>query len=182
MGFHIPPWEGVILRGKDKGTDLSPLAAANELVRRLRCGGIIARAERVNSSSRGVRCGLSSNYFDHLLCWPTSIKLHALRKLSQVLLSVKVLRKVTAFALWKAINSHWNKNTVCQVYSVIVILHLLSYVLGQWPIGCMYLLSQLLQEKKDSKIDSTLYLAVLLTDALLAAASGSLAVHGSQWP
>jgi len=32
--------------------------------------------------------------------------------------------------------------------------------------------------KKDSKIDSTLYLAVLLTDALLAAASGSLAA----WP
>jgi len=46
--------------------DLSPLAAANELVRRLRCGGIIARAVRVNSSSLGVRCGLSSNYFDHV--------------------------------------------------------------------------------------------------------------------
>jgi len=46
--------------------DLSPLAAANELVRHLRCGGIIARVERVNSSSPGVRCGLSSNYFDHL--------------------------------------------------------------------------------------------------------------------
>ena len=67
MGVQIPPWEGAILRGKDMPADLSPLAAANELVRRLRCGGIIARAERANSSSRGVRCGLSSNYFDHLL-------------------------------------------------------------------------------------------------------------------
>jgi len=66
-GVQIPQWEGAILRGKLMPTDLSPLAAANELVRRLRCGGIIARAERVNSSSRGVRCGLSSTYFDHLL-------------------------------------------------------------------------------------------------------------------
>jgi len=65
-GVQIPPWEGAILRGKDMLADLSPLAAANELVRRLRCGGIIARAERVNSSLRGVRCGLSSNYFNHL--------------------------------------------------------------------------------------------------------------------
>jgi len=46
--------------------NLSFLAAANDLVRRLRCGGIIAHAERVNSSSGGVRCGLSSNYFVHL--------------------------------------------------------------------------------------------------------------------
>ena len=38
--------------GKDMPADLSPLAAANELVRRLRGGGIIARAERVNSSSQ----------------------------------------------------------------------------------------------------------------------------------
>jgi len=47
--------------------DLSPLAAANELVCRLRCGGIIAHTERVNQSSRVVRCGLSSNYFNHLI-------------------------------------------------------------------------------------------------------------------
>ena len=67
MGVQIPPWEAAILRGKDMPADLSPLAATNELVRRLRCGGIIARVERVYSSSRGVRCGLSSNYFDHLL-------------------------------------------------------------------------------------------------------------------
>ena len=52
-GYSDPPWEGAILRGKDMPADLSPLAAANELVRRLRCGGIIAHAERVNSSSRG---------------------------------------------------------------------------------------------------------------------------------
>jgi len=65
-GGSDPPWEGTILRGKDMSADLSPLEAANELVRRLQCGGIIARAERVNSLSRGVRCGLSSNYFDHL--------------------------------------------------------------------------------------------------------------------
>ena len=65
-----PPWQGAILRGKDMPADLSPLAAANELVRRLRCGGIIARAEQVNLSSWGVRCGLSSNYFDHLLLCP----------------------------------------------------------------------------------------------------------------
>jgi len=64
-GGSDPPWEGAIFREKDMPADLSPLAAANELVRCLRCGGIIARAERVNSSSRGVRCGLSSNYFDH---------------------------------------------------------------------------------------------------------------------
>ena len=50
-GGSDPPWEGAILRGKDMPADLSPLAAANELVRRLRCDGIIARAERVNSSS-----------------------------------------------------------------------------------------------------------------------------------
>jgi len=58
-GVQIPPWEGAILRGKGMPADLSPLAAANELVRRLCCGGIIAHAERLNSSSRGVRCGLT---------------------------------------------------------------------------------------------------------------------------
>jgi len=48
--------------------DLSPLAAANELVRRLRCGGIIARrgTSEFVVTRGGVRCGLSSNYFDHL--------------------------------------------------------------------------------------------------------------------
>jgi len=65
-GGPDPLREGAILKGKVMPADLSSLAAANELVCRLRCGGIIARAERVNSSSRGVRCGLSSNYFDHL--------------------------------------------------------------------------------------------------------------------
>ena len=62
---HSPMGRGNF-EGKVMPADLSPLMAANEIVRRLRCGGLIARAERVNSSSRGVRCGLSSNYSDHL--------------------------------------------------------------------------------------------------------------------
>ena len=36
-------------------TDLSPLAAANALVRRRRCGGIIARGGRMHSTPQGVR-------------------------------------------------------------------------------------------------------------------------------
>jgi len=64
-GPDLPTGRGNF-EGKVMPADLSPLATAHELVRRLRCGGIIARVERVNSSSRGVRCGLSSNYFDHL--------------------------------------------------------------------------------------------------------------------
>jgi len=36
MGVQIPLWEGAIFRGNVMPADLSPLAAANELVRRLR--------------------------------------------------------------------------------------------------------------------------------------------------
>jgi len=39
MGVQIPLWEGAILSGKVMPADLSPLAAVNELVRRLRCAG-----------------------------------------------------------------------------------------------------------------------------------------------
>ena len=41
-GGSDPPWEGAILRGKDMPADWSPLAAANELVCHMHCGGIIA--------------------------------------------------------------------------------------------------------------------------------------------
>jgi len=69
VGPRIHVLDGVQIpygRGNFHGkADLSPLAAANELVCCLRCGGIIAHVERVNSSSQGVRCGL----FVKLL-WP----------------------------------------------------------------------------------------------------------------
>ena len=81
-GFRSPIWEGAILRGKDMPADLSPLAVANELVCRLRCGGIIARAERVNSSSRGVRSKALS---------PTSVN-----------------RPSRNFPTWRGFNANWS--------------------------------------------------------------------------
>jgi len=88
------PMRGAVFTGKVMSADLSPLAAANELVCRLRCGGIIARVERVYSSSRGVRCGLSSNYFDHLfLLLP-----HVMRRLViSCFLSLTLSTKSTKF-------------------------------------------------------------------------------------
>jgi len=79
-GVQITLCKGAIFWGKDMPAKLSPLTAADVLVRCLRCSGIIACGGWVHLSPWGVMgageydstvrvrwwCGLLSGYFDHL--------------------------------------------------------------------------------------------------------------------
>ena len=87
-----------------------------------------------------------------------------------------VLWKAIAFPFWSAIESRCNKNMVSLVSSVTMVMHLpISWTssMADWPhVPAVSTATR----TKICETDSAMYLAVLLADALLAAAPASLAV------